>query len=242
MNLLRKIKYNQKLCHYMFIAEPIYTTDRTLLGVEMLTRFFNATGEPLDSFRVISGLDVLGKNQLLRDQINQLKLMQWWFEQQDVYCSVNIDFDMACFLCSDKQLSSEMGMLKFVCLEISENFPGLNLGKENTLLKHFYECPNPLWLDDLGNGDANLMSLMDNCFDVVKVDKHFFWDYANKAKFSTLIGVIQRFCPRVIVEGVDNADYLPFLHECDVWGVQGYLYPSAPFEQLNQLIECDYAY
>ncbi|MGS2278770.1 EAL domain-containing protein [Enterobacter hormaechei] len=143
---------------------------------------------------------------------------------------------MALLLHNDTLLQSSLSNLPFVRLEISEKFPKLNLGLENPTLYGLQNNGFTLWLDDLGSGNANVAALMDSCFEVIKIDRKFFLSEVVKPTFGVLINHIKKYCKNIIIEGVEEEHWLPILDEAGIWGVQGYLYNSVHFDQLEQLI------
>lgn len=219
-----------------FIAEPIMSIDGNLLGVEMLTRFTENNTITLNPERVISKWDCSEKRMFLYEQSRLITQHSFFFKSNGLFCSINIDHQMALLLRHDSLLQSSLSNLPFLTLEISENFPKLNLGLENPLLNGLKNDGFTLWLDDLGSGNANVAALMDSCFEVIKIDRKSFLSEVVKPTFGVLINHIKKYCKNIIIEGVEEEHWLPILDEAGIWGVQGYLYKSVHFDQLEQLI------
>ncbi|WP_241182544.1 EAL domain-containing protein, partial [Citrobacter freundii] len=162
--------------------------------------------------------------------------MQKWFERKNLFCTLNIDQQMAFLIRHDYILRQTFESMPFIKLELSENFLGLDKGLKNPLLKALSQGVNGLWLDDLGAGNANVVSLMEGYFEVVKVDRCFFNQQVQKPTFYPLIASIQKHCGKVIIEGIENREHLGILREVGIWGLQGYLIKSVPFKNVDSLL------
>ena len=219
-----------------FIAEPIVSIDEKLLGVELLTRFISPDGRPLHPEFVISSWDLDRKRLFLYEQCGNIASMQKWFERKNLFCTLNIDQQMAFLIRNDYILRQTFESMPFIKLELSENFLGLDKGLKNPLLKALSQGVNGLWLDDLGAGNANVVSLMEGYFEVVKVDRCFFNQQVQKPTFYPLIASIQKHCGKVIIEGIENREHLGILREVGIWGLQGYLIKSVPFKNVDSLL------
>lgn len=129
-----------------------------------------------------------------------------------------------------------MDKLDFIRLEISENFEGLELGINHPVLKTLINVGYRLFLDDLGSGNANAAALATGCYEAVKLDRAFYRQEVQKPTFNVLMKNIIKYCPYVIVEGVEQRQELPVLRDAGVSAVQGYLYRSVPFNNIKTLI------
>ncbi|MDA4640025.1 EAL domain-containing protein, partial [Enterobacter hormaechei] len=205
-----------------FIADPIVSIDERLLGVELLTRFIASDGRPLHPEFVISSWDLDRKRLFLYEQCGNIATMQTWFERKNLFCTLNIDQKMAFLIRHDYILRQTFESMPFIKLELSEHFPGLDKGLKSPLLKSLSQGVNGLWLDDLGAGNANVVSLIEGYFEVVKIDRIFFNEQVKKPTFNQLIASIKKHCGKVIIEGIENREHLGILREVGVWGLQGY--------------------
>ncbi|EKS6640815.1 EAL domain-containing protein [Enterobacter hormaechei] len=219
-----------------FIAEPIVSIDERLLGVELLTRFIASDGRPLHPEFVISSWDLDRKRLFLYEQCGNIATMQTWFERKNLFCTLNIDQQMAFLIRHDYILRQTFESMPFIKLELSELFLGLDKGLKSPLLKSLSQGVNGLWLDDLGARNANVVSLMEGYFEVVKVDRCFFNEQVQKPTFYMLIASIQKHCGKVIIEGIEDRERLGILREVGVWGLQGYLFKSVPFKNVDLLL------
>lgn len=219
-----------------FIADPIVSIDERLLGVELLTRFIASDGRPLPPEFVISSWDLDRKRLFLYEQCGNIATMQTWFERKNLFCTLNIDQKMAFLIRHDYILRQTFESMPFIKLELSEHFPGLDKGLKSPLLKSLSQGVNGLWLDDLGAGNANVVSLIEGYFEVVKIDRIFFNEQVKKPTFNQLIALIKKHCGKVIIEGIENREHLGILREVGVWGLQGYLFKSVPFKNVDLLL------
>ncbi len=99
---------------------------------------------------------------------------------------------MAFLVRHDQTLIKAFESMPFVKLELSEHFPGLDKGLKSPLLKSLSQGVNGLWLDDLGAGNANVVSLIEGYFEVVKIDRCFFNEQVQKPTFNLLIASIKK--------------------------------------------------
>ncbi|KAE9748895.1 EAL domain-containing protein [Enterobacteriaceae bacterium TzEc058] len=219
-----------------FIAEPIVSIDEKLLGVELLTRFISPDGRPLHPEFVISSWDLDRKRLFLYEQCGNIASMQMWFERKNLFCTLNIDQQMAFLIRHDYILRQTFESMPFIKLELSENFLGLDKGLKNPLLKSLSQGVNGLWLDDLGAGNSNVVSLIEGYFEVVKIDRIFFNEQVKKPTFYELIVLIKKYCDKIIIEGIEDRKSMEILREVGIWGLQGYLFKSIPFENVDSLV------
>ena len=219
-----------------FIAEPIVSIDEKLLGVELLTRFISPDGRPLHPEFVISSWDLDRKRLFLYEQCGNIASMQKWFERKNLFCTLNIDQQMAFLIRHDYILRQTFESMPFIKLELSENFPGLDKGLNSPLLKSLSQGVNGLWLDDLGAGNSNVVSLIEGYFEVVKIDRIFFNEQVKKPTFHQLIASIKKHCDKIVIEGIEDRKSMEILREAGIWGVQGYLFKSIPFANVDSLV------
>ena len=150
--------------------------------------------------------------------------------------NVNVDTVQARLCVFDRDIIQLLDKLDFIRLEISENFEGLELGINHPVLKTLLNVGYRLFLDDLGSGRANVAALTTGCYEAVKLDRAFYHQEVQKPTFNVLMKNIMKYCPYVIVEGVEQRQELPVLRDTGVTAIQGYLYRSVPFHKVNSLL------
>ncbi|EMJ8526126.1 MULTISPECIES: EAL domain-containing protein [Enterobacteriaceae] len=219
-----------------FIAEPIMSIDEKLMGIELLTRFTSITKKAQHPEFVISSWDLDRKRIFLYEQCGNIANKKKWFERNNLFCTLNIDQQMAFLIRHDYILRQTFESMPFIKLELSEHFPGLDNGLKSPLLESLSQGVNGLWLDDLGAGNANVVSLIEGYFEVVKIDRIFFNEQVKKTTFHQLIASIKKHCDKIVIEGIEDRKSMEILREAGIWGVQGYLFKSIPFENVDSLV------
>ncbi|MFB4869916.1 EAL domain-containing protein, partial [Enterobacter chengduensis] len=178
---------------------------------------------------------VEGKKELLKQQLETVEVHASWFREHRLFCTVNVDTVQARLCVFDRDIIQLLDKLDFIRLEISENFEGLVLGINHPVLKKLLNVGYRLFLDDLGSGRANVTALTTGCYEAVKIDRAFYREEVQKPTFNILMKNIMKYCPYVIVEGVEQRQELTVLRDAGVTAVQGYLYRSVPFHKVNNL-------
>lgn len=219
-----------------FIAEPIMTTSGQLIGCELLTRFHREDLPVLNSKYFIMAMTVEGKKELLKQQLEAVEVYAAWFRDNRLFCTVNVDTVQARLCVFDRDIIQLLDKLEFVRLEISEDFEGLEKGIEHPILRTLLNVGYRLFLDDLGSGQANVAALTTGCYEAVKLDRAFYRQEVQKPTFNVLMKNIMKYCPYVIVEGVEQRQELRILRDAGVTAVQGYLYRSVPFHKVHTLL------
>ncbi|MGI6896640.1 EAL domain-containing protein [Enterobacter chengduensis] len=219
-----------------FIAEPIMTTSGQLIGCELLTRFHREDLPVLNSKYFIMAMTVEGKKELLKQQLEAVEVYASWFRDNRLFCTVNVDTVQARLCVFDRDIIQLLDKLEFVRLEISEDFEGLEKGIEHPILRTLLNVGYRLFLDDLGSGQANVAALTTGCYEAVKLDRAFYRQEVQKPTFNVLMKNIMKYCPYVIVEGVEQRQELPILRDAGVTAVQGYLYRSVNFSKVTSLL------
>ena len=202
----------------------------------MLTRFHREDLPVLNSKYFIMVMTVEGKKELLKKQLETVEVHASWFREHRLFCSVNVDTIQARLCVFDREIIQLLDKMDFIRLEISENFEGLELGINHPVLKTLINVGYRLFLDDLGSGNANAAALATGCYEAVKLDRAFYRQEVQKPTFNVLMKNIIKYCPYVIVEGVEQRQELPVLRDAGVSAVQGYLYRSVPFNNIKTLI------
>ncbi|QLO88698.1 EAL domain-containing protein [Enterobacter sp. RHBSTW-00975] len=219
-----------------FIAEPIMTPAGQLVGCELLTRFHREELPVLNSKYFIMAMTVEGKKELLKQQLETVEVLASWFREHRLFCTVNVDTVQARLCVFDRDIIQLLDKMDFIRLEISENFEGLEMGIEHPILRTMLNVGYRLFLDDLGSGRANVEALTTGCYEAVKLDRAFYRQEVQKPTFNILMKNIMKYCPYVIVEGVEQRQELPVLRNAGVSAVQGYLYRSVNFLKVDTLI------
>ncbi|EAP1214475.1 EAL domain-containing protein [Salmonella enterica] len=221
---------------YFFIAEPIKGMEGDLLGVDIITRFSSAFARPLHPEFIISSWDNSQKRRFLLDLLRIIAGKRRWFLRHSLFCTVNIDRDMAQLALQDKDIRALLHAMLFVGLQVAEHLSCHDNAPVDPLIYALHKQPNPLWLGDLGAGNATAAPLVCRCFSGVKLDRSFFVSQIEKITFPLLVKHIRNYCDKVVVDGLENARYLPALKAAGVLAIQSALFPSVALEEVETLV------
>ncbi|QTF09902.1 EAL domain-containing protein [Brenneria izadpanahii] len=220
-----------------YVAKPIYDFQQKMFAVELLARYEN---KGLSTTKHPRRMSPAEKKDLLIEQLECISAKQSYFIDNQVLVTINIDFVMAVFLFQNQYASNLLDSLPFTHLKINEVFPNLNDGKRNPLLAKLHER-YPLWLDDLGKGDANLYAVSQSIFSYIKLDKNFYLGLMKNREddyiFPSLIKNIKKFCDGIIIEGIQHSSEYEYLKRCGVDGMQGSFHPTYQLDNLPTLTE-----
>lgn len=186
---------------YFFMAEPIRAMEGDLLGVEIITHFASSSARPLHPEFVISSWDNSQKRRFLLDLLRTIAAKHGWFLRHGLFCIVNIDRGMAQLVLQDKDIRALLHAMLFVELQVAEHFSCQDNALIDPLIHALYKQPNPLWLGDLGVGNATAAPLVCGCFSGVKLDRSFFVSQIEKMTFPLLVKHIRRYCDKIVVGG-----------------------------------------
>ncbi|EAU0234759.1 EAL domain-containing protein, partial [Salmonella enterica] len=168
---------------YFFMAEPIRAMEGELLGVEIITHFASSPARPLHPEFVISSWDNSQKRRFLLDLLRAIAAKHGWFLRHGLFCIINIDRGMAQFVLQDKDIRALLHAMLFVELQVAEHFSCQDNALIDPLIHALHKQPNPLWLGDLGVGNATAAPLVCGCFSGVKLDRSFFVSQIEKMTF-----------------------------------------------------------
>ncbi|KAA1276689.1 EAL domain-containing protein [Citrobacter pasteurii] len=222
--------------HYHFIAEPMRDTTDKLLGVEMLARFTSETVHPLHADSIISAWSSEQKRNFMLEQIRLIAEKRNWFENNNLLCTLSLIDEMALLAIGDPVIKSALHSMPFIALELSERFLSNTVCLNNLLINSLSDGPNALWLGDLGSGSIGASPLVCSRFDVVKMERDFFLSLVEKTIFPVLIKNIRGYCDRVVVDGVDTTRLIGELRTAGVWAMQGEIFPSVTFSEVDALL------
>ncbi|MNH03127.1 putative anti-FlhC(2)FlhD(4) factor YdiV [compost metagenome] len=222
-----------------YVFQPVYSMEGRLLAVEILCRFNSLDGDlamPADI-----GINLLTASQRIELFHEQLRLAEQhagWFVEHDVLLTFNIEETLVDVILTDDLLRQRLRQWPFIAFEISESFPNLSAGKNNTKVSRLSEI-FPLWLDNFGSGQATLTALYDGLFDYVKIDKRFYWQLFDHQGYDVVIDSLLKninlLCKGVIVCGIEKKEYFNKLRHAGVFGLQGFLWPSVDVDNLAAL-------
>ncbi|MGK3138057.1 EAL domain-containing protein [Pantoea trifolii] len=220
----------------VFLLEPVYDLSGQVIARELLTRLaddadINNKRNPERDVGFFSQLSADVKWQLFLHQIE--KLIQLYQKGFDQIVSVNVDRDIVASIFKDAEMQEKLAQLTLLRLEISAFFTARFNSADLLILKGVAKVtPAPLWLDDFGPGYSNLSMFDSGIFEIVKIDKEFFWQFGNGRTFDILLNHLNELCTGVIVEGVENQQQVDLLAHKAIYGMQGYLWQSVYLDDL----------
>ncbi|MDY0929274.1 diguanylate phosphodiesterase [Enterobacter sp. CFBP8995] len=163
----------------VFLLEPVYDLSGQVIAMELLTRLaddadINNKRNPERDVGFFSQLSADVKWQLFLHQIE--KLIQLYQKGFDQIVSVNVDRDIVASIFKDAEIQEKLAQLTLLRLEISAFFTARFNSADLLILKGVAKVtPAPLWLDDFGPGYSNLSMFDSGIFEIVKIDKEFFF-------------------------------------------------------------------
>ncbi|MCL2898238.1 EAL domain-containing protein [Brenneria tiliae] len=217
-----------------YVTQPIYNCQYKMFAMELLARDKDGW---LSTKKRIQAMSPSEKQILLIEQLECISEKRSYFIDNDVLVTVNIDFVTATFLLQDRFLSDLLDSSPFIHLKIDEMFPNLNDGKRNPLLAKLHER-YPLWLNDLGRGNASLYAVTQSVFSYIKLDKNFYLEMMKSSKdhiFPVLVKNMKKFCRGVIIDGVQDYAEYEYLKCSGIEGMQGNIYPTYLLDNLPEL-------
>ncbi|MBB3306528.1 MULTISPECIES: EAL domain-containing protein [unclassified Enterobacter] len=220
----------------VFLLEPVYDLSGQVIARELLTRLaddadINNKRNPERDVGFFSQLSADVKWQLFLHQIE--KLIQLYQKGFDQIVSVNVDRDIVASIFKDAEIQEKLAQLTLLRLEISAFFTARFNSADLLILKGVAKVtPAPLWLDDFGPGYSNLSMFDSGIFEIVKIDKEFFWQFGDGRTFDILLDHLNELCNGVIVEGVENQQQVNLLAHKPIYGMQGYLWQSVYLDDL----------
>ncbi len=131
---------------------------------------------------------------------------------------------------------------KYIELEVTESAYVHNLQETITILTKLKDYGFRISMDDFGTGYSSLNLLKDIPIDVLKIDKGFLTEGLTEKKPKEIIKSITNMAHnidvRVVCEGVEYPQQLPFLEEIGCELVQGFLFGKPmPYAEIEEFIE-----
>ena len=241
VNDLRKAIENNLLDYYI---QGKYDLQGNLKGGEVLCRWisglhgvvppvvFIPIAEEHDLDRQI-GLQAL---EAACDYIAMMEAQQGESIPLSINISVNQMLDtefpaQATKICDDCSVRTDM-----IELELTESIFIRDEKAALVALNSLREVGFRLSLDDFGSGFSSLSYLRNFHFEVVKVDRSLVKDIHNNSKanalFCGLVAMLNRLQIEIVVEGVEQESYLPFMENADVNLMQGFYFDKPmPYDQ-----------
>lgn len=124
--------------------------------------------------------------------------------------------------------------------ELTESIASENESILKNVINRIHQMGCSCSIDDFGTGYSSLSMLTNYKFDIIKLDRSFFYsnkefDANDEIVVKTIIDLAHRLGKKIVAEGIEDLDMINFLKECNCDIVQGYCYakPVPRTEFLN---------
>lgn len=220
---------------YYFIAEPIYHNNGQLFAVEILTRFTHfISSKDIESF--FFKMSATDKLSIFIEQVNSINKHVNFFLNNNVLCSLNIDYESLKILCKNQGLAKTIFSIPYLRIEINEATNPFQITSLNDILRplrinHLKEL---IWLDDFCRGrfSPELYMTWGDSISFIKIDRSLLLNKRFKELGSQIELVKSRNC-KVIVEGVETKECANIAFYFGADYVQGYLFPTHKLKCIN---------
>ncbi|MEO3739176.1 EAL domain-containing protein [Kosakonia sp. WA-90] len=176
---------------------------------------------------------------LFAEQLALLETCQLFFIQHQLIAWINISPLIVDALLSNEQLAARVDKFPFLEFTINENYPGLNMGKENQILSLLAKR-YPLVLANFGSGAASTKAIFDGLFKGVALDKNFVHQRLSSHSFEpfmrAIVSQIEPYCRSIMITGIDNELALKKAIPFQFSAMQGALWPAVTVSMITSLI------
>ncbi|EFC3019426.1 EAL domain-containing protein [Escherichia coli] len=218
-----------------FVAEPIVNmTNNKLMAVEVLSRFYTPNGLQLSTQDTILRLSSAMKINILQKQINAIAEKKLFFIKNNLTCSINVDYDTCFFILKNKNLRQAISDNNFIALEVSERFPYFN-ENGSIIINNLLKVTGHIWIDDFGSDDCKINMSQLQHVEAIKLDKEFLHRILGKDYSIEILKKISKIYPKIIAEGVETKHIMDKIKDINLWGGQGYYYPSVKLSDIYKL-------
>jgi diguanylate cyclase (GGDEF)-like protein len=222
-----------------------------ITGMEALARWNHPTRGfvPPDVFiKLAEDIEIVGKIDELVLRLACDRTREWQKAGFDIELAVNLSG----IHLQEKNCATRVLQILAECdfdpvhlnLEVTETAIMQDLELSIEQLKTLRDSGIKISIDDFGTGYSSLNAFKSLPLDVLKIDRSFVNDLAEKplnaAFVKTIIELAHLLNVRIVAEGVENGDQISVLRElgCDEW--QGYLFSRpVPAEQFSELLHGD---
>jgi diguanylate cyclase (GGDEF)-like protein len=222
-----------------------------ITGMEALARWNHPTRGfvPPDVFiKLAEDIEIVGKIDELVLRLACDRTREWQKAGFDIELAVNLSGVHL----QEKNCATRVLQILAECdfdpvhlnLEVTETAIMQDLELSIDQLKTLRDSGIKISIDDFGTGYSSLNAFKSLPLDVLKIDRSFVNDLAEKplnaAFVKTIIELAHLLNVRIVAEGVENGDQISVLRElgCDEW--QGYLFSRpVPAEEFSELLHGD---
>lgn len=222
------------------LFQPVRRVNGALLGIEVVANFSSREGNiRIPTELVIPRMSEDEQLILFYEKLALLEQHRPQFINHGICAWININAIHVTAILENVKLAARLEQLPFLEFTISENFPGLNDGKENLPLLTFSRR-YPLILANFGAGVATTRSIFDRLFRRIVMDKFFIHKRIGERSFEpfmkAIVDQVSPFCHTMIVAGIDNESARQKAVNLRFHAMQGALWPVMEPEALQFLL------
>lgn len=211
-----------------------------LVGLEIVVNFVGVSNNvraPVEL--ILPRLNAADALTLFKEQLALAESCKLFFIQHQLIAWINISPAIVEALISDEELSATVARLTFVELSITENFPDLNLGRDNPQLARL--CDRyPIVLANFGAGNITSKAIFDGLFKRVALDKNFVHQRLTSRSFEpfmrAIVSQIAPYCRSVMIAGIDDEKTLKRVAPYQFSAMQGNLWPAVTVPMITSLV------
>ncbi|TNV22152.1 EAL domain-containing protein [Buttiauxella sp. B2] len=213
-----------------FYFNPVYLPDGEVLGFELIANFVGVDAPVRIPTELVMPV-VTAEQQLIlfKEKIELIENYQEFFKAQSIVAWLNISVVIAEEILANTELFSRLARLPFIEFAISEDFPELNMGKENARLVALSKR-YPLALANFGAGIATTKSLCDGLFKRVFLDKTFIHKQIKQRSFEpfmlAMLAQLSPLCQSLVITGIDDEVAHQKVLSLSTYCMQGNLWPG----------------
>ncbi|MDY0970991.1 EAL domain-containing protein [Siccibacter turicensis] len=220
---------------------PARTGRGALVGAEVIAHFSNPqSGVRIPTELVIPHISDEQHVIFFKEKLTLLEAHKSFFINNQLVAWINIDVQSAGAILNDEALARRISALPFLELTINENFPEINLGRENQTLSKLAQRFT-LTLSNFGAGIATTRSITDGLFHRVILDRAFVLRLISGPAFEpfmqAIVSQISPLCDGLMISGIDNDESRRRAHALGFSAMQGTLWPPVEPEALATLLE-----
>lgn len=211
------------------LFQPVRKINGTLLGVEVVANFSSREGDiRIPTELVIPRISDDEQLILFYEKLTLLEQYRAAFINHGITAWININAPLVDAILTKEKLAARLALLPFLEFTISENYPGLNDGKDNLLLLTFSRR-YALVLANFGAGVATTRSIFDRLFKRIIMDKFFIHKRIGERSFEpfmkAIVAQVSPYCHTMIIAGIDNDNARQKAVNLNFHAMQGNLWP-----------------
>ena len=222
------------------LLSPVRSGRGELLGVGVIAHFINPqTGVRIPTELLIPRISPEQHVEFFKEKLALVEAHQDFFIRHQKLAWINVDADCARAILNDAGLARRISRLPFIELAINENFPEINQGQENGLLKNLAQR-HSLVLSNFGAGIATTRPVVEGLFRRVMLDRNFVLRLIDGPSFEpfmqAIVSQLAGYCTSLAIAGIDTDASRQRAHALGFAAMQGLLWPPVEPDDIASLI------